>query len=60
MEEKGLSLKRIRSKPYPAETLTDIDNKDDLALLANTAAQAESLLYSLDQPARDGSLLDKR
>ena len=29
--------------------MTDADNTNDLALLTNTQAQTESLLYSLDQ-----------
>ena len=36
------------SKRYPAETITDAD---DLALLANTSTQVESLLHSLEQAA---------
>ena len=32
--------------------MTDADNADDQALLANTPAQAESLLHSLKQAAR--------
>ena len=40
------------SRQYPAETITDIENADDLALLANTPAQVESLLLSLEQAAR--------
>ena len=37
------------SKQYPAETITDADYADDIALLANTTTQTESLLYSLEQ-----------
>ena len=32
--------------------MTDIDHADDLVLLANRPAQAESLLHSLEQAAR--------
>ena len=32
--------------------MTDADNADDLALLANTPTQAEFLLHSLEQAAR--------
>ena len=39
------------SRRYPAETISDADNADDLALLTNTPAQAESFLHSLEQPA---------
>ena len=31
--------------------MTDTDNADDLALIANTPARAESLLHSLEQAA---------
>ena len=31
----------------PAETITDADYVDDIALLANTPTQVESLLHSL-------------
>ena len=44
-------LKKVRSRRYPAETVTDTDNADDIAFLANTPAQAESLLHSLEQTA---------
>ena len=36
--------KEARSRRYPAETMTDADYADDLALLANTQPQAESQL----------------
>ena len=32
----------------PAHTITDADYADDIALLANTPAQAENLLHSLE------------
>ena len=40
-----------RSRQYPVETITDADYVDDLALLANTPTQEESLLHNLDQTA---------
>ena len=40
-------LKKARSRQYTAETITDEDYQDDLALLVNTPTQAESLLHSL-------------
>ena len=49
LKENGFTLKKRR---YPAETLTDADYAGDPALLANTPAQAESLLHSLEQAAR--------
>ena len=36
---------------YLTETFTNTDYADDLVLLANTPAQAESLLHSLEQTA---------
>ena len=49
MEENGFKLAKERR--YPAQTITDADNVDDIALLANTPASAESLLHSLERAA---------
>ena len=43
--------KKARNRLYPARTITDADYADDIALLANTPTQAESLLYSLEKAA---------
>ena len=51
MKENGFKLAKERSKRYPAQTISDTDNADDIALLPNTPAQAESLLYSLERAA---------
>ena len=51
MEENGLTLAKARSRRYLAQTITDADYADDIALLANTPAQAEFLLYSLERAA---------
>ena len=40
-----------RSGRYPAKTITDADYDDDIALLANAPAQAETLLHSMEQAA---------
>ena len=40
-----------RSKRYPAKTITDADFADDIAILANTPNQAETLLHSLERTA---------
>ena len=40
-----------RSRRYPAKTITDADYADDIAILANTPNQAETLLYSLERAA---------
>ena len=50
IEKMALRTKR-RSKRYPAKTITDADYADDLALLANTPNQAETLLHSLERAA---------
>ena len=51
IKENGFILKKARSRQYPAETTTDADYADDIVLLANTPAQAESLLHSLELAA---------
>ena len=52
-KRKWLYTKKARSRRYPAQTITDADYAEDTALPANTSAQAESQLHSL-QKARDG------
>ena len=44
-------MTKKRSKKYPAKTITDADYADDLALLANTPNQAETLPHSLERAA---------
>ena len=51
IRENGFELTKRRSKRYPAKTITDADYADDLALLANTSNQAETLLHSLERVA---------
>ena len=52
IKENGFTLKKkARNRWYSAETMTDADYVDDLALLTNTPAQAESLMHSLKQAA---------
>ena len=51
IRENGFVLTKRRSKRYPAKTITDADYADDLALLANTPNQAETLLHSLERAA---------
>ena len=51
MKENGISLEKARSRWYPAQTMTDTDNTDVIVLLANTPAQAKSLLHSLEWTA---------
>ena len=53
MKENGFKLTKERSRRYPAQTITDADYADDIALLANTPAQGETLLHSLEHAAGD-------
>ena len=45
IRENGFKLTKKRSRRYPAKTITDAD---DIAILANTPNQAETLLHSLE------------
>ena len=47
----GFELTKKRSRNYPAKTITDADYADDIAILANTPNQAETLLHSLERAA---------
>ena len=51
IKEIGFKLTKERSRRYPAKTITDTDYADDIALLANALAQAETLLHSLEWAA---------
>ena len=51
MKENGFKLTKERCWRYSAQTITDADYANDLALLANAPTQAETLLYSLEQVA---------
>ena len=48
---KGFTLKKIWGRRYPTETTTNSFYLDDLELLANTPAKAESLLHILEPTA---------
>ena len=56
MKENGFTLTKARSWKYSTQTITGAVYADDIARLANTPAQAESLLYSLDRAASGISL----
>ena len=49
----------IKGRCFPTETITNGDYADDLIYLANTPAQAESLLHSVEQAAGGFSLYEK-
>ena len=51
IKEYGFKLTKEWSRRYPAETITDADYADDIALLANTPNQAETLQRSLERAA---------
>ena len=46
MKNNNFKLTKERSRRYPAHTITDVDYADDMALLANTLAQAETKLHA--------------
>ena len=50
-KKKGFKLTKERSRRYSAQTITDADYTDDIALLANAPSQAESLRHSLERTA---------
>ena len=51
ISENGFELTKKRSRRYPAKTITNADYADDIAILANTPDQAETLLHSLERAA---------
>ena len=51
IRENGFELTKKRSRSYPAKTIADADYADDIAILANTPNQAETLLHSLERAA---------
>ena len=51
IKENGFELTKKRSRRYPAKTITDADYVDDIAILANAHAQAETLLHTLERAA---------
>ena len=53
IRENGFELTKKRSRRYPAKTITNADYADDIAILANTPNQAETLLHSSERAAAD-------
>ena len=51
MKENGFTQKKAKKQTISYRNY-DANYADDLVLLANTPAQAESLLYCLEPPAR--------
>ena len=48
IRENSFELTKKRSRRYPAKTIIDANYADDIAILANTPNQAETLLHSLE------------
>ena len=53
IKENGFELTKKWSRRYLAKTITDVDYAIDIAILANTPNQAETLLHSLERAAAD-------
>ena len=51
LKENGFEPTKKRSRRYPARPITDADYGDDIELLVNAPAQAETLLHSLERAA---------
>ena len=51
MKENGFTLKKLRSRRYPVETMTETDYSDELMIFGNTPARVESLLHRKRQEA---------
>ena len=51
ISENSFELTKIRSRRSPAKTITDTNNADDIAILANAPGQAETLLHIRERAA---------
>ena len=51
MKENVFTLEKARSRQHSAQTIMDADYTDEIALVANTLGQAESLLHRLEKAA---------
>ena len=51
MKENDFKPAKERSRRYPAQTITDADYIDDIALQVKTAAQTDILLHCLERAA---------
>ena len=51
MKDNGFKVAKERSRRYPELTITNTDYANNIALLANTPIQAETLLHSLERAA---------
>ena len=48
MKDNSFKLTKERNRIYPAQTITDADYANNIALPANTPTQTEILLHSLE------------
>ena len=51
MKDNSFKLAKERNRRYPARSITNTHNADDIALLANTPAKTETLLHGLERVA---------
>ena len=51
IKDSGFKQTKKRNRSYTAQTITDVDYADDIALLANTPARAETQLHSIERAA---------
>ena len=51
IRDNGFELTKKRNRRYPAKTITDADDVDDIAILVNTPNLAEILLHILERPS---------
>ena len=51
MKESGFNLAKEKGRSYPAQTISSADYADEIALLANSLTQAETLPHSLERAA---------
>ena len=51
MKDNGFKLTKERSRKYPTQIITDAVFANNITLLANTLAQAETLLHDLERSA---------
>ena len=49
--ENSFELTKKRSRRHPAKTITDADYADDIAIMANSPDQAETLLHRFERAA---------
>ena len=61
MKDNGFKLAKETSRRYPAQKTrtTDANYADDIAFLANTPAQAENLVHSLEWAAGGRASMSK-